>query len=143
MVIQNIFFSEKIYWIYSSLFGFTESNLNYSTAKHIDEILDDWKDVHKKTQHGLALCYNVSKVNIIEVIEIPSYLEVLPFILEIEKETILLVIVYCVHGFLGSFIDDFISLINELPTQQRMLIVGYFNFGLMLPEHATKVDPLN
>ena len=25
-----------------------------------------------KTQHGLALCYKVSKVNIIEVIDIPS-----------------------------------------------------------------------
>ena len=83
------------------------------------------------------------KVNIIEVIEIPSCLEVLPIVLEIEKETILLVIVYCVHGLLGSFTDDFISLINELPTQHRMVIVGCFNFDIILPDHATKVDPLN
>ena len=83
------------------------------------------------------------KVNIIEVTEIPSYLEILPIVLEIEKETILLVIVYCVHGLLGSFIDDFISLINELPTQHRMVIVGCFNFDIILPDHATKVDPLN
>ena len=36
----------------------------------------------------------------------------------------LLVIVYCVPGPLGSFIDDFILLINELLTQLRVLIVG-------------------
>ena len=34
-----------------------------------------------------SLCYNLSKVNIIEVIDIPSVLEVLPIVLEIEKET--------------------------------------------------------
>ena len=55
------FLSDKIYSTYSSLFCFTETNINDSPAKHIDEILDDWKDIHKNTQHGLALCYNVSK----------------------------------------------------------------------------------
>ena len=61
--------------------------------------------------------------------------------LEIEK-TILLVIVYRMPGPLGSFIGDFISLINELPTQHRMLIVGDFNLDQMLPEHVAKVNPL-
>ena len=89
------FLSDKIYSTYSSLICFTETNIN--------EILEDWKDINKNTQHGLALCYNVSKVNIIEVIEIPSVLEVLPIVLEIEKETTLLVIVYCIPGPLGSF----------------------------------------
>ena len=54
------------------------------------------------------------KVNIIEVIDIPSVLEVLLVVLEIEKE-IFLVIVYSMSGPLGSFSDDFILLINELP----------------------------
>ena len=36
----------------------------------------------------------------------------------------------------------FILLINELPTQHRMLIVGNFNLDQMLPEHVAKVDPL-
>ena len=66
----------------------------------------------------------MSKEHVIEVIEIPSVLEVLSIVLEIERETILLVIMYYMPGPLGSFIDDFISLINELPTQHRMLIVG-------------------
>ena len=49
------FLSDEIYLTYSSLFCFTETSINDSPAKHIDEILDDWKDIHKNTQHGLAL----------------------------------------------------------------------------------------
>ena len=90
----------------------------------------------------MVVCYNVSKVNIIEVIEIPSVLEVLLIVLEIERETILLAIVYRMPGPLVSLIDDFISLINELPTQHRMLIVGDSNLDQMLPEHVAKVNPL-
>ena len=111
-----------MYSTYSSLFCFAETNINDSPAKHIDEILDDWKDIHKNIQHSLALCYNVSKVNITEVIETPSVLGVLPIVPGIEKETILLVI--------------------KLPTQHRMLIVGDFNPNQMLYEHVDKVDPL-
>ena len=69
------FLCGKIYSTYSSLFCFTEANTNNTTENHIDEILDDWKEIHKNTQHGLALCYNMSKLNIIEVIEISSVLE--------------------------------------------------------------------
>ena len=45
-------------------------------------------------------------------------------------------------GTLGSFIDDFISLISELPTQLRMLVVRDFNLDQMLPDHVAKIDPL-
>ena len=136
------FLSEKIYSTYSSLFCFTETNINDSPSKHTDEILDDWKDIHKNTQHGVALCYNMSKVNIIGVTDIPSVLEVLSIVLEIEKKTFLLLIVYCMPGPLGSFIDNFILLINELPIQHRMLIAVDFNLDQMLPEQIGKVDPL-
>ena len=108
--------SDKMYITYSRLFLFTETSINDSPTKHTDEILNDWKDIHKNTQHGLAPCCNVSKVNI-EVIDIPNFLEVLPIVLEIEKETFLVIIVYRMPGPLGSFLDGFIFLINEMPTQ--------------------------
>ena len=82
------------------------------------------------------------KVNINEVIEIPTALEVLPVVLEIEREAILLVIVYLIPGSLCSLMDDLFSLINEPPTQHRMLIVGYFNLDRMLPKHGAKFTPL-
>ena len=94
--------------------------------------------------YNIAWLYvnNVSKVNITEVIEIPSVLGVLPIVLGIEKETILLVIMYLMPGPHGSFTDYFILVINKLPTQHRMLIVGDFNPNQMLYEHVDKVDPL-
>ena len=45
-------------------------------------------------------------------------------------------------GLLGTFIDRFILVINELPTQHRTSIVGDFNFDQMLPENVAKVDLL-
>ena len=53
-----------------------------------------------------------------------------------------MVIVYCKLGPLDSFFNYPILLINELPTQHRILIVGDFNLVQMLPEHVAKVDPL-
>ena len=76
------------------------------------------------------------------LIDIPSVSVVLPVVLEMEKETLLLVIVYCISGPLGTFIDDFNLLINEQPIQHRILIVGDFNLDQMFPESVAKVDPL-
>ena len=76
------------------------------------------------------------------IIDIPSVLEVLPIVLEIERETLLLVIVYCMPGPLCTFIDDFILLINEQPKQCRILIVDNCNLDQMLPENVARVDLL-
>ena len=84
----------------------------------------------------------MSKVNIIELIDIPSTIEILPIVLEINKETSLLVIVYRAPGPVGSFIDEFIFLMNELPIQYRILIVGDFNFDQMLPENVANIAHL-
>ena len=75
------------------------------------------------------------------IIDIPSVLEVLTVALEIERETFLLVIVYYIPGPFGTFIDDFILLINELPIH-RILIAVDFNLDQMLAENVVKVDPL-
>ena len=75
------------------------------------------------------------------IIDIHRALEVFPVVLEIEEKTLLLVTVYGVPGPLGTFIDDFIFLINELPTRHRILIVGDFNLDQMLLENIAKVSP--
>ena len=136
------FLSGNICQSYSSLFCFTETNINDSPVKHIGEVLDDWKDIHNNTQHGLALYYKVSKVNIIEVIDIPSTIEIFQIVLEIKKETFLLVMLSWAPGPVGSFIDQFILLMNELPIQHRILIVGDFIFDQMLPKNVANTAPL-
>ena len=59
-----------------------------------------------------------------------------------KTETLLLVLVYHIPDPLGTFIEGFISLINKLPIQYRILIVGDFNLGQMLHENVVKVDSL-
>ena len=76
------------------------------------------------------------------IIDIPSVLEVLLVVLEIQKEVLLLVKVCQMLGLVSTFIDDFILLITEQPTQFTMLINGDFNLDQMLPENAVKVDTL-
>ena len=67
----------------------------------------------------------------------------LPVVLEIKKDTLSLAGNSVSYSWsFCYFIDDFILLINELPIQHRILIVGDFNLDLMLPENVVKVDPL-
>lgn len=58
-----------------------------------------------KTHHGLNLCYKVSNVNIIEAFEISRALETLLIVLEIWKDSFLLVIVYRAPSPVGFFTD--------------------------------------
>ena len=125
------FLSDKVYQSYPRLLYFSETNINHRPLKYIDNVLNDWRDIHKNTQHDLVLCYKVNKVNIIGVIDIPSAIEVLLIVPEIGEDTFLLVILYWAPSLVGSFIDDFILLVNELPTQHRILIVGNFNIDQM------------
>ena len=60
---------------------------------------------------------------------------VLPIVLEIERDTFLFLIMHCMTGPLGPFIDVIIFLINELPAQHSLLVVSQ-----MLSEHVAKVD---
>ena len=52
------------------------------------------------------------------------------------------IVYYSVPCPLGTFIDDFILLINESLTLHRILIAGDFNLDQMFPEYVAKVDPL-
>ena len=45
-------------------------------------------------------------------------------------------------GPVGSFIDELLLLMNELPIQHRVLIVGDFNLDQMLPENVANIAPL-
>ena len=85
----------------------------------------------------------MSKVNVIEVLDIPSTIEILPVVLEINKETFLFLILYQAPGPVGSFIDEYILLMNELPIQHNILIVGDFNLGEMIPKNVVNICTFN
>ena len=125
-----------------SLFCFTETHIADRPFRHINEFEVGWIDIHKRTEHGLAICYNASKVSIIEEIQTSNALEILPVLIEIENERVLLVLVYRKPGPLGNFIYELVEQVTELPTENRVLIVGDFNLDQMLPENIEKLNPI-
>ena len=56
------FLSDGVYTGYCSLLCFTETHIHGALEKDIDELKDDWKSIHKDTQHRLAMCYKVNKI---------------------------------------------------------------------------------
>ena len=63
------FLCDPMFVLNCSLFCFTETHLQITdSAIAINEFecCDNWIDVHKHTQHGLALCYNFKRIKMIE-----------------------------------------------------------------------------
>ena len=132
------FLTDKSYSKFCNLLCFTETHINNSAClNHIDKYIDGWSDIHKRTEHGLAFCYNTNKIKVIQEFHMNTTLEMLPVLIEIDNEYILLVLVYRT-GHIGNFINDFIEQLNLLPKQHRTLIVGDFNIDQMLNENVEK-----
>jgi len=113
------FFTDKVYTRFCNLFCFTETHVKDGPFSNIEMYMEGWADIHKKTNHGLAICYNASKVRIIQEFETRNTLEILPVVIEIENEHVLLVLVYrtpgasrCIHGGILDLVFD--NKISEL-----------------------------
>ena len=131
-----------MYVNHSALFCFTETNLAGRSFQNIETYEEGWADIHNTTGHGLAICYNTSKVKIIQEFETSKTLEILPVLMDIEDETVLVVLLYRPPGTIGTFITDLMTQISELPTQYRILILGDFNIDQMLPGNVQKINPI-
>ena len=55
------FLSDNVYNCHNSFLCFMETHLNSRFFKSVIELKQGWSDIHKHTQHGLAICYE-SKV---------------------------------------------------------------------------------
>ena len=83
------FLTDKVYTT-CSLLCFTETHINNGQCTTIEQYVKGWKDIHKPTIHGLAICYNINKVNIIREFQpTNNVLQMLPVLIEIENEHVL------------------------------------------------------
>ena len=64
----------------------------------------------------------------------------LPVLVDIDNERILVVLVYRAPGPLGTFINDLIEQLNNLPTRYRTVVIGDFNLDQMLSENIEKFN---
>ncbi|XP_066911966.1 uncharacterized protein [Clytia hemisphaerica] len=88
------FLSQKIYTSRCCLLCFTETGRN--TAKRVEDNpnLSTWKTLHKQTEHGLAITYDTNHVQIIQLLNTVSNIELLPSLIMVNGEYILLVLIY-------------------------------------------------
>ena len=143
------FLSDTSHAEFSSLFCFTETNIVNEQYSRIKNYLPEWDDIHHSQGHGLAICYNTTKVKLInKEFNYFGTLEILPALLKIDQKMIFLVVVYRRPGPIGNFINTLMAVLDQLimenpiTEEYRMLIIGDFNWDQMLPEHITSFVPL-
>jgi len=136
------FLSDKVYFTESCVFCFTETH-THRAFQSIENYQEGWNDIHKATDHGLAICYDTTKVQIVQQFSTTDVLQLLPVVIKIEDEQILLVLVYRHPGPMHTFIQSLIHQLSILPTDKyRVMIVGDFNMDQMLSENVEKLQPL-
>lgn len=109
--------------------------------------MSGWDDIHYTIGHGLAICYNTTKVKVIKKSNYFGALEILPVLLEINQKIIFLVLVYRRPGPIGNFANNLMEVLDhfvaELHGEYRMIIIGDFNWDQMLPQHVSLFVPFS
>lgn len=143
------FLADKMYLTYSSVFCFTETHIDNQHYKNIEEYQLGWKSIHRNTEHGLAICYDTSRVEIVKTFTTPGELQVLPVLLKIDDELVFLVLLYRPPRPMqqnDTFVYELIQILSMLPLDEygeyRTLIVGDFNMDQMVDENIRKFDQL-
>ena len=116
------------------MFCFTETHLRCDPVVKIDALTDNnWSNIFKHTEHGLAFCYKNKTVEFIEQLENIGKIEIMSNLVEYEGNRVIIVIVYRPDKYSEQeFMDDLKEEIEALPSQYRKIIVGDFNFDLRL-----------
>ena len=120
---------------------FTETHVADSNTNQIQDFENEWSDLHKPTEHGLAICYNTKHVKVLKEYDVVSQLEMLPVLLEINEEQALLILVYQT-GPLHNFVADFAEELSFLPTDKRTIILGDSNLDQMLSNNVEILQPI-
>ena len=135
------FLSEKFYTKYSSVLCFTETIIRGSALSDISDHQTGWKSIHHPTApHGLAICYDESKV-VITSINIPdqafsSQMELMSVLMSIEGEQVLIVLLYrppiTIQQQIHYFIQELTYQLQLLQIDQyNTIILGDFNLDQM------------
>ena len=140
------FLSDKFLISNSCVLLFTETKTgNRSSVKKINDYCQNWEAMHHpSSEHGLAICYDTSKVNDVnKSLSTWGVLELLPVMMTIGEERVLIVLVYRPPGqapttaFVQSLIIEFGHLRSQISEgSYRTIVAGDFN----LPGNA---DALN
>ena len=135
------FLSNPLFTRYSSVLCFTETIIHGSPLTDISDYQQGWKSKHHPTApHGLAICYNESKVTI-DVLTIPSrsfasQMELMAALMTIDGEQVLVVLIYrppvTDQQLVNLFIDELKDQLDELDVgMYNTIVLGDFNLDQM------------
>ena len=82
-----------MYPTHSCIFCFTETYINRPCIS-IEDHQAGWASIHRHTKHGLAICYDTTKVEIVQEFPPIDVLQLFPVVVKVENEHILLILVY-------------------------------------------------
>ena len=128
------FLSDTAHFQFSSLFCFTETNITNEQFDGIKSYLPEWDDIHDSLGHGLAICYNTTKVEVLKEYHYTGVLEILPVLLRVKNELMFLLLVYRFPGPIGTFVINIIETIdrilreNPILGEYRTMVIGDFNW---------------
>ena len=136
------FLSHSVHLNCCSILCFTETGLDNDPDFDVSLVSDKWKSVFKHTEHGLALCYNTERIELIKEYPTVDAIEILACHLRADSEVgdFILIVVYRKPGNVGDFFSDLSHELRRLPTGLRTIIVGDFNYDQRLQENVDFVN---
>ena len=135
------FISDSIHHKASDMFCFTETHIKDKPTITINTLNDNWSNVFKGTEHGLAFCYKNETVAFIEEFETLGNIEMMAILIESKGCKVIVIIVYrpgnkSASDFMNSLVDE----IEALPSEYRKVIVGDFNLDLRLQDNNDLIE---
>ena len=128
------FFSDTTLVANSSVLLFTETKTQNRSVKKISDFSDSWKVEHDDSTHGLAICYDTTKVKNVEKRTSWRHITMLSLLMTINEERVLLVLVYrppdpSTRNVFAQTLKMELSFLqgNISETNYRTLVVGDFN----------------
>jgi len=124
--------TDQFYLDSCSIMCFTETHVNnVSQIASIESFHSEWKDYHKATDHGLAICYNINNNILIQELEIEFELEAAACILqntESHDKFIIFLVYRNVKTNIQHFFRQLSSQLEDFATLGlRIILVGDFN----------------
>ena len=135
--------SDPAYLTSCSILCFTETSINNNTfINRISNINENWQDTHYATDHGLAICYERNKINLVLELTTTSSIEIAASVFQHHDKQFILILVYRSpttnpNYFLQQLSDQ---VRNFQQRYLRIVIVGDFNMDLHLNRNAVLIN---
>ena len=126
---------------------FTETNVRRITEiTRIESFHTKWRDIHKETEHGLAICYNNENMILIQELDINYDLEATACIFKNsqshEKFIILLIYRKNTTNIQNFFQQLYLQLSEFASYKLRIILLGDFNFDPWKNKNNLKYSPV-